>query len=201
MSRGASSIGTGGGGTIYEYRVTALDLVSLLCGVSVPGLDVVPDAVRLQQGSEFPLDDVVVLSRKGSYQLVVERQVKRSLEIAPSSEPWRKTMRQCLQSLESFGDEIDADRHRLGVTASGPLHGLEVLRDLAAYAAAQKSVDDLLRQLSALGRDQRRVWKHLVDTIRDLFAEGSAVTPAPELVELSAFRIARRLIVQVEPTE
>ncbi len=201
MSRGASSIGTGGGGTIYEYRVAALDLVSLLCGVSVPGLDVVPDAIRLQQGSEFPLDDVVVLSRKGSYQLVVERQIKRSLEIAPSSEPWRKTMRQCLQSLESFGDEIDADRHRLGVTASGPLHGLEVLRDLTAYAAAQKSVDDLVRQLSALGRDQRRVWKHLVDTIRDLLAEGSAVTPAPELVELSAFRIARRLIVQVEPTE
>lgn len=201
LSRGASSIGTGGGGTIYEYRVAALDLVSLLCGVRVPGLDVVPDAVRLQQGSEFPLDDVVVLSRKGSYQLVVERQVKRTLEIAPSSEPWRKTMRQCLQSLESFGDEIDSDRHRLGVTASGPLHGLEVLRDLAAYAAAQKSVDDLLRQLSALGRDQRRVWKHLVDTIRDLLAEGGVAAPAPELVELSAFRIARRLIVQVEPTE
>ncbi|MGX1268020.1 hypothetical protein [Streptomyces phaeoluteigriseus] len=169
--------------------------------MTVPGLDVVPDSIRLQQGRDFPLDDVVALSRKGSYELAVERQVKRTLEIAPSSEPWRKTVRQCLQSLESFGDEIDADRHRLGVTASGPLHGLEVLRSLAAYAAAQKSVDDLLRQLSNLGQDHRRLWKHLVDTIRDLLAESDADAPARELVELSAFRIARRLIVQVEPTE
>ncbi|WP_256726546.1 tetratricopeptide repeat protein [Streptomyces acidiscabies] len=200
MSRGASSIGTGGGGTIYEYRVAALDLVALLCGVPVPGLDVAPDTIRLQ-GSEFPLDDVIALNRKGPYELAVERQVKRTLEIAPSSEPWRKTMRQCLQSLESFGDEIDADRHRLGVTASGPLHGLEVLRSLAAYAAAQKSVDDLLRQLSNLGQDHRRLWRHLVDTVRDLLVEGHAAVPTRELAEQSAFRIARRLIVQVEPTE
>ncbi|MGM0364809.1 hypothetical protein ACNFRX_33025, partial [Streptomyces griseoaurantiacus] len=40
-----------------------------------------------------------------------------------------------------------------------------------------------------------------MDTIRDLLTEGGVVTPTPELVELSAFRIARRLIVQVEPTE
>ncbi len=28
------------------------------------------------------------------------------MEIEPSSDPWRKTMRQCLESLESFGNEI-----------------------------------------------------------------------------------------------
>ncbi|TXS70300.1 hypothetical protein EAO69_24590 [Streptomyces sp. me109] len=102
MSRGASSIGSGGGGTIYEYRVAALDLVGLLCGVQVPGLDVVPDSVCLQKANDFPLDDVVVLNRQGSYELVVQRQVKRTLEIASSSGPWRKTMRQCLASLESL---------------------------------------------------------------------------------------------------
>lgn len=201
MSRAASSIGTGGAGTIYEYRVAALDLAALLCGVSVPGLDVVPDSICLQQGGKFPLDDVIALNRKGPYELVVERQVKRTLEIARSSDPWRKTIRQCLQSLESFGDEIDADRHRLGVTASGPVHGLEVLRSLAAYAAAQKSVADLLKRLPALGQGHRRVWKHLTDTVYHLLSEGDAAAPEQELVELSAFRIARRLIVQIEPTE
>ncbi len=200
MSRGASSIGTGGAGTIYEYRVAALDLAALLCGVSVPGLDVVPDSVCLQQGREFPLDDVVVLNREGPYELAVERQVKRTLEIARSSDPWRKTIRQCVESLESFGGEIDADRHRLGVTASGPSYGLEVLQSLAAYAAAQKGVDDLLRILPGLGQEHRRVWKHLADTVRDVLAESEAA-PEQELVELSAFRIARRLVVQIEPTE
>lgn len=201
MSKGASSIGTGGGGTIYEYRVAALDLVALLCGVKVPGLDVVPDSICLQQGKEFPLDDVIALNRQGPYELAVERQVKRTLEITPSSDPWRKTMRQCLMSLDAFGDEIDAGRHRLGVTASGPVHGLEVLGSLAAYAAAQKSADRFLGRISDLGQDHRRVWKHLTDTVRGLLAEGDAVVPEQELIELSAFRIARRLVVQIEPTE
>ncbi|MFE6668202.1 hypothetical protein ACFVFH_32175 [Streptomyces sp. NPDC057697] len=154
--------------------------------MSVPGLDVVPDSVCLQQGGELPLDDVVVLNRKGPYELAVERQVKRTLEIARSSDPWRKTIRQCVQSLESFGGEMDADRHRLGVTASGPSHGLEVLQSLAAYAAAQKGVDDLLRILPGLGQEHRRVWKHLADTVRDVPAESEAA-PEQELVELSAF--------------
>ncbi|WP_406359332.1 hypothetical protein OID55_41470 [Streptomyces sp. NBC_00715] len=201
MSRGASSIGSGGGGTIYEYRVAALDLVGLLCGVQVPGLDVVPDSVCLQKANDFPLDDVVVLNRQGPYELVVQRQVKRTLEIVPSSGPWRKTMGQCLASLDSFGDEIDADRHRLGLTASGPITGLETLRDLAASAAAQKSVADFLLELPRLGKPYHRVWKHLTQTVSDLLAESKATAAEQELVHCSAYRIARRLVVQIEPTE
>ncbi|MFE5375641.1 hypothetical protein [Streptomyces mirabilis] len=201
MSRGASSIGSGGGGTIYEYRVAALDLVGLLCGVQVPGLDVVPDSVCLQKANDFPLDDVVVLNRQGSYELAVQRQVKRTLEVVSSSGPWRKTMVQCLASLESFGDEIDADRNRLGLTASGPTTGLEALRDLAASAAAQKSVADFLQELPRLGQSYHRVWKHLTQTVSDLLAESDVNAPEQELVHRSAYRIARRLVVQIEPTE
>ncbi|MCX4920215.1 hypothetical protein [Streptomyces sp. NBC_00687] len=201
MSRGASSIGSGGGGTIYEYRVAALDLVGLLCGVQVPGLDVVPDSVSLQKANDFPLDDVVVLNRQGSYELVVQRQVKRTLEVMSSSGPWRKTMAQCLASLDSFGDEIDADRHRLGLTASGPIAGLETLRDLAASAAAQKSVADFLQELPRLGQSYHRVWKHLTQTVSDLLAESKVTAAEQELVHCSAYRIARRLVVQIEPTE
>ncbi|MFI2636607.1 hypothetical protein ACH5A2_40600 [Streptomyces collinus] len=201
MSRGASSIGSGGGGTIYEYRVAALDLVGLLCGVQVPGLDVVPDSVCLQKANDFPLDDVVVLNRQGSYELAVQRQVKRTLEIVSSSGPWRKTMGQCLASLKFFGDEIDADRHRLGLTASGPTTGLEALRDLAASAAAQKSMADFLQELPRLGQSYHRVWKHLTQTVSDLLAESDVNAPEQELVHRSAYRIARRLVVQIEPTE
>lgn len=201
MSRGASSIGSGGGGTIYEYRVAALDLVGLLCGVQVPGLDVVPDAVFLQKANEFPLDDVVVLNRQGSYELAVQRQVKRTLEVMSSSGPWRKTMQQCLASLETFGDEIDADRHRLGLTASGPITGLEALRDLAASAAAQKSVADFFQELPRLGQSYHRVWKHLTQTVGDLLTEAHGNLPEQEVVHRSAYRIARRLVVQIEPTE
>ncbi|MFE2262537.1 hypothetical protein [Streptomyces griseosporeus] len=201
MSRGASSIGSGGGGTIYEYRVAALDLVGLLCGVQVPGLDVVPDTVCLQKANAFPLDDVVVLNRQGSYELAVQRQVKRTLEITPSSGPWRKTMRQCLASLDSFGDQIDADRHRLGLTAAGPIAALEALRELAASAAAQKSATDFLQELPRLGQSYHRVWKHLTQTVRDLLAESDGNAPEDEAVYRSAYRIARRLVVQIEPTE
>lgn len=201
LSGGTSSIGTGGGGTIYEYRVAALDLVALLCGVIVPGLDVAPDSICLQHGRKFPLDDVTALSRMGPYEVAVERQVKRTLEIAPSSAPWRNTVRQCLQSLDSFGDEIDANRHRLGVTASRPSRDLEGLRELAAYAAAQKGVEDFLKQLSNLGQEYHRVWNHLVNTILALLTESGATGPERDLAELRAFRIARRLIVEIEPTE
>ncbi|MGW5733549.1 MULTISPECIES: hypothetical protein [Streptomyces] len=176
-------------------------MTALLCGVNVPGLDVIPDSVCLQKGGEFPLDDVIALNRSGPYELAVERQVKRTLEIVPSSGPWRKTIRQCLQSLDCFGGEIDADRHRLGVTASAPVNGLELLQSVAAYAEAQKSAPDFLRRLPELGQDHRRIWKHLTDTIRDLLSERETTAPARELVELSAFRIARRLVVQIEPTE
>ncbi|MEU0946829.1 hypothetical protein ABZ379_29400 [Streptomyces canus] len=201
MSKGASSIGSGGGGTIYEYRVAALDLVGLLCGVPVPGLDVVPDSVCLQKANVFPLDDVVVLNRQGPYDLAVQRQVKRTLEIASSSEPWRKTIQQCLASLEAFGDEIDADRHRIGVTASGPSTGLEALRDLAASATAQKSVADFLQELPRLGQSYHRVWKHLTQTVSALLVDSDESPPEHELVQSSAYRIARRLVVQIEPAE
>ncbi|MFD7608513.1 hypothetical protein ACFWAN_50655 [Streptomyces mirabilis] len=169
--------------------------------MQVPGLDVVPDSVCLQKANDFPLDDVVVLNRQGSYELAVQRQVKRTLEVVSSSGPWRKTMVQCLASLESFGDEIDADRHRLGLTASGPTTGLEALRHLAASAAAQKRVADFLQELPRLGQSYHRVWKHLTQTVSDLLAESDVNAPEQELVHRSAYRIARRLVVQIEPTE
>ncbi|WP_327425776.1 ATP-binding protein [Streptomyces sp. NBC_01236] len=184
---------------MFEYRVAALDLVALLCGVPVPGLEVVPDSVSLQKASTAPLDDVVASNGQGPYRLLVERQVKRTLAIAPSQKAWRGVIRQCLESLERFGPDIDADRRRLGVTAAGPAEDLEALRDLAASAEAQATVEDFLQEMQRLGRRFHRVWDHLKATVAALAEERDSAAPAPGAVEATAFRIVRRLVVQVEP--
>ncbi|MFG2586133.1 AAA family ATPase [Streptomyces malaysiensis] len=183
-----------------EYRVAALDLVALLCCVPVPGLEVVPDAVELQKASTAPLDDVVVSNGMGPYLLVVERQIKRTLDIAPSAKAWRGLIGPCLESLERFGDDVDAERRRFGVTATGPSKDLEDLRGLAATASAQASLEKFLQEaLPPLGKQYHRVWTHLKTTVADAMTTSGGSAPAPELVELTAFRIVRRLVVQIEP--
>ncbi|WP_274036237.1 hypothetical protein [Streptomyces sp. MMBL 11-1] len=200
MAEGASPISSGGAGTVFEYRAAALDLVALLCCVPVPGLEVIPDAVELQKASMAPLDDVVVSNWKGPYLLVLERQIKRTLEIVPSAKAWKGLISQCLESLERFGDDVDAERRRFGVTATGPSKDLEDLRELAATAAAQASLENFLQEaLPPLGGQYHRVWKHLKTTITDAMTKSGGSALVPELVELTAFRIVRRLVVQIEP--
>ncbi|MFF8431697.1 hypothetical protein ACF07Y_42520 [Streptomyces sp. NPDC016566] len=199
MASKASPISSGGAGTVFEYRVAALDLVALLCGVPVPGLEVVPDAVRLQKASTAPLDDIVVSNQQGPYMLVVERQIKRTLKIAPSEKAWRGLIGQCLESLERFGIEIDADRRRLGVTATGPTEDLEALSGLAASAEAQASLEDFLEEMPRLGQRFHRAWDNLKTTVANLLTDRSETAPKAEAVEVSAFRIVRRLVVQIEP--
>ncbi|MBZ6282686.1 hypothetical protein [Streptomyces olivaceus] len=200
MAEGASPISSGGAGTVFEYRAAALDLVALLCCVPVPGLEAVPDAVELQKASMAPLDDVVVSNGKGPYLLVLERQIKRTLEIVPSAKAWKGLISQCLESLERFGDDVDAERRRFGVTATGPSKDLEELRELAATAAAQASLEKFLQEaLPPLGGQYHRVWKHLKTTVTDAMTKPGGSALVPELVELTAFRIVRRLVVQIEP--
>lgn len=106
----------------------------MLCDVPVPGLKVPATHRLLQKAPRFPLDDVIVVNREGPFELVVQRQVKRTLEIAPSRVPWRSTISQCLESLRRYGEDIDSGQHRLGITASGPAEDLTALHDLATAA-------------------------------------------------------------------
>lgn len=200
MATGASPLSKGGAGTVFEYRVAALDLVAMLCCVPVPGLEreSVPNEVALQKVSEAPLDDVVVSNGQGPYLLVVERQVKRTLEIVPTGKAWQGLIGQCLQSLELFGDEIDADRRRFGVTAASPLKDLEDLRELAAAASAHASLTGFLQVLLSLGKQYHRVWELLKTTIVRARPPRGGPDPAEQEVELTAFRIVRRLVVQIE---
>lgn len=199
MAKGASPISAGGAGTVFEYRVAALDVVALLCCLPVPGLDVIPDEVGLQKASTAPLDDVVVSHEQGPYQLLVERQVKRTLEIVPSAKAWKGLIEQCLTSLERFGADVDAGRRRFGVTAIGPSEDMENLRELAATAAAQASLESFIEgALPPLGEQYHRVWTHLKTTVANATTTPGAPPPAPESVELTAFRIVRRLVVQIE---
>ncbi|MGW2287007.1 hypothetical protein [Streptomyces phaeochromogenes] len=201
MTRKSSPLGTGGGGTIYEYRVAALDAAAMLCHVPVPGLKVPGTGLLLQKGTRFPLDDVIVLNRDGPFQLVVQRQVKRTLTIAPSRDAWRSAIRQCVESLGRYGEEIDAGRHRLGITASGPAEDLAALRDLAAAADAHGTWDDFHDELPRLGKVYHGVWGHLTATVAELLTEADGAAPAQRVVEETAFRIGRRLVVETEPAE
>ncbi|WP_055535423.1 AAA family ATPase [Streptomyces graminilatus] len=199
MTNTSSPLATGGGGIIYEYWVAALDAAAMLCHVPVPGLKVPATQLLLQKGPRFPLDDVIVLNREGPFELTVQRQVKRTLDIAPSSAPWRSTIGQCLESLQRYGEDIDAGRHRLGITASGPDNDLIALRNLATAADAQSTCDDLNEELPRLGKAERTVWRHLKATLASLPEASGAV--AAHQVEETAFRIARRLVVEIEQAE
>ncbi|MFE4309201.1 hypothetical protein ACFRR6_24490 [Streptomyces sp. NPDC056891] len=199
MAEGASPISSGGAGTVFEYRVAALDLVALLCCLPVPGLEAVPDEVGLQKACAAPLDDVVVSHGQGPHLLLVERQVKRTLEIVPSAKAWKGLIEQCLKSLERFGADVDADRRRFGVTATGPTEDLETLRELAATAQAHHSLDSFLDEaMPPLGAQYHRVWRHLKTTVANASTTPGDPPPAAEFVELTAFRIVRRLVVQIE---
>lgn len=202
VSRGSSPEGTGGAGTFFECRVAAVELGALLCRIPVEGLEGPPTEIRLQQGDTgFPLDDVIAVDRSGPFPFVVEKQVKRTLRIAPSEEPWRKTVSQCLQSLHQHGPEIDARRRLLGVVATGPVRDLEELAKLAK-AADRPCVDDFRVELAVTGRrgeSYHRMWRHLTSTVAQLMTAPDGTGPALDVVEETAFRIARRLVVQIEP--
>ncbi|MEU2959095.1 ATP-binding protein [Streptomyces albidoflavus] len=202
MSRGSSPEGTGGAGTFYECRIAAFELGALVCRIPVEGLEGPPSEIRLQQGDTgFPLDDVIAVDRSGPFPFVVEKQVKRTLKIAPSEEAWRKTIGQCLRSLRQHGLEIDARRRLLGVVATGPVRDLEELTKLAR-AADRPCLDDFRAELAVAGRrgePYHRMWRHLTTTVLQLMTAPDGAGPAVEVVEETAFRIARRLVVQIEP--
>ncbi|MFJ1662436.1 hypothetical protein [Streptomyces anthocyanicus] len=192
---------TGGAGTIYEYYVAALDLVALLCCAQVPGLDVVPDTVGLQKASTAPLDDIISSNGAGPFKLSVDRQAKRTISITSSGKAWKGLIRQCCESLEQFGDDVDAGRRRLGVTATGPIEDLEQLRELGCWAASQPTLRHFVDEtLPLVGQQYHRVWEHVKTTVAWALADMSeGAAPSPDKVEESAFRIVRRLVVEIEP--
>ncbi|MET8626655.1 ATP-binding protein [Kitasatospora sp. NPDC004669] len=204
VNRGSSPEGTGGAGTIYEYRVAALALGAMLCHVPVEGLAGPPTEIRLQQGDTgYPLDDVIAVDRSGSFEFVVEKQVKRTLKVKPSEESWRKTIRQCLASLEQYGPDVDARRRLFGVVSTGPLSDLEALAKLAK-AADRPRLDDFKADLAVprrRGEPYHRLWDHLTTTVAQLMTASDGATPTPQVVEEMAFRIARRLVVEIEPEQ
>ncbi|MEV8544431.1 hypothetical protein [Streptomyces sp. NPDC051572] len=202
MDRGSSPTGTGGAGTIYECRVAALELAALLCRVPVAGLAGAPSEIRLQQGDTgYPLDDVVAVDRSGPFEFVVEKQVKRTLKVLPSGGPWRKTIGQCLQSLRQYGPDIDARRRFLGVVATGPAEDLEELAKLAK-AADRPRLEDFTAELAVpqrRGKALHSTWNCLVTTVEQLMTAPGGTPPAARSVQETAFRIARRLVVEVQP--
>ncbi|MEU0027479.1 ATP-binding protein [Streptomyces sp. NPDC006335] len=168
----------------------------------VTGLHAAPTEIRLQQGDTgFPLDDVVAVDRSGPFEFVVEKQVKRTLKVAPGEEAWRKTIRQCLASLERFGTQLDQRQRWLGIVATGPMSALQDLQRLAE-AADKPHLEDFLADLGIPGRrgePYQKMWRHLTATVGQLLTEPHGPAPEQRHIDETAFRLARRLVVQIEP--
>ncbi|WP_405551155.1 AAA family ATPase (plasmid) [Streptomyces globisporus] len=173
--------------------------MAMLCCVPVDGLDGAPDEVMLQKSSLAPLDDIVLIREHGAYRFVLERQVKKTLDIQPSRNSWKGLIDQCLRSLREHGDDIDAGRRRLGVTARRPIADLENLEVLARRARAQNSRHHfVVKVLPSMGDPYQKLWKHLKTTVETSLFEPGQEKPTADEVETTAFRIARRFVVEIE---
>ena len=201
----SSPLSTGGAGTIFEYRVAAVVLAALLRGDRVEGLTVPVTGVRLQQSHfGYTLDDLVVrASSPGGEPLVLEFQVKRTIQPSLHDDEWRSFVRQCLQAVEGDRDGLTQGRHQLGLAAAAPLSQLTKLRELTKWAFGAADLASFLNDVSSPGRIDQQVrsrWMHLRDTVADIHAEGSVTSPAAEVDEL-AFLVAASMrvwIVEVE---
>ncbi|WP_217223154.1 ATP-binding protein [Streptomyces anulatus] len=176
-----------------------MDLVAMLCCVPVDGLDGAPDEVMLQKSSLAPLDDVVLIREQGAYRFVLERQVKKTLDIQPSRNSWKGLIDQCLRSLREHGDDIDAGRRRLGITARRPIADLENLKVLARRAGAQNSRHHfVVKVLPSMGDPYQKLWKNLKTTVETALLKPGQEKPTADEVETTAFRIVRRFVVEIE---
>lgn len=198
MAEGASSESKGHAGAFYEVDVAVLDLVAMLCCIPLTGLDGVPDKVMLQKSSQAPLDDVVLIREQGSNRFVLERQVKKTLDIQPSRKAWKGLIDQCVRSLREHGDDIDAGRRRLGVTAREPAADLKQLRKLSDRAQQDSARHFDTEVVPSMGWPERRLWRNLVATVADALDQPGQPKPTADEVGFTAFRIVRGLVVEIE---
>jgi hypothetical protein len=94
---------TGGSGTTFEARVGAIALGRLLRGDRVPGLNLAPSRVRLQQRvAGAVLDDIVLDATEplGGTR-TAEYQVKRQIPLAPGNADFVEVIHRCLTEIDA----------------------------------------------------------------------------------------------------
>ena len=112
MTKVASPVSTGGGGSDYEKRVGAYYLAATLLGSVPRGLEAgITREVRFQRLFEGePLDDLVIIADLPIGEAKLALQIKRDLTFGEKNEIFDEVLRACWETFNSPGFNIGIDR-------------------------------------------------------------------------------------------
>jgi hypothetical protein len=121
VTEGTSPAASGPAGSLFEGRVGAFFLLSLLVRAEARGLPgTIIDRVKFQRASEnHPLDDVIVHARDAlGKEAVLEIQVKKGITFTPTDEIFRSVVGQIAKV--SSKPEFLTTRYELAIAISKP---------------------------------------------------------------------------------
>jgi tetratricopeptide (TPR) repeat protein len=184
---------SGGMGTIYEYRVASVALVTLLCEGHMPfGVGLPLARVSFQQRiTGHHLDDVVFTSPSGR-KVVVQAQVKKNISITGSNRPFIDVLAEGLRAHEANAEAIARGEMLLGLIAEGDvgqLHQLRKLTQVIRHLPDVRAVRLKLRE-GVIREALRRRYRQVLNAMAVVMPEGTPaeVEEAARLV-LSALHI------------
>jgi GNAT superfamily N-acetyltransferase len=175
-TEGTSPAASGPAGSLFEGRVGAFFLLSLLVRAEVRGLPgTISDRVQFQRASEgHPLDDVVVHAHDAQGKpALLEIQVKKGITFAPSDEIFRSVVTQIVKA--SSKPEFMTTRYQLAIAISKTSNKIDgAYQDVLTWA---RELGDAATFISRINRpgSANDAMRTFVKTFRShLQAEGAA---------------------------
>lgn len=175
-TEGTSPAASGPAGSLFEGRVGAFFLLSLLVRAEVRGLPgTIIDRVEFQRASEgHPLDDIIVHAHdQQGKPAVLEIQVKKGISFAPSDEIFRSVVAQIAKA--SSKQEFLTTRYELAVAISKTSNKIDgAYQDVLTWA---RELGDAATFISRINRpgSANDAMRTFVNTFRShLQADGAA---------------------------
>jgi tetratricopeptide (TPR) repeat protein len=182
-------------GTIYEYRVASVVLVTLLCKGHMPfGVGLPLDRVCLQQRiTGHHLDDIVLVS-PADRKVVVQAQVKKNISVTGSNRPFIEVLTEALHAHEANAEAVARGEMLLGVIAEGNVGQLQQLRKLTQvirHLPDVRAVRQRMRQ-GVTGEPLRKRYRQVLNAMTAVLPEEN-----PTEVEEAARRVLSALHVWI----
>jgi hypothetical protein len=188
---GTSPAASGPAGSLFESRVGAFFLLSLLVRAEVRGLPgTIIDRVKFQRGTEgYPLDDVVVHGHSAEgKEAVLEIQVKKGVTFTPSDKIFRSVVSQIAKAVSK--PEFAISRHELAVAISKTSNKIDgPYQDVLTWARELGDAATFVNRINRTGsaNDDMRTF---VNTFRShLQGEGTAHDDTSLWLALSRLQI------------
>ncbi|OKH26513.1 hypothetical protein NIES593_00125 [Hydrococcus rivularis NIES-593] len=160
MTKVASPVSTGGGGSDYEKRVGAYYLAALLLGSVPRGLEAgITREVRFQRLFEGePLDDLVIIADLTVGEVKLALQVKRDLTFGEKDETFDEVILACWETFKSPKFNIGIDRFGI-VIALYSKNIDENYQSVLSWARNSANAGDFLKRIAQQGlsnKEQRK---------------------------------------------